>query len=87
MSDFLLIVPEGWRELPDAPEFVERHTAPLLIDAIEREAWGELDAVIEEVGGFEPGQTISNVRLLNGGAGWQLWYQVVDIPGWTPPTE
>jgi hypothetical protein len=84
---FLLIVPEGWIEAENIEPMLVQYPPMMLMEIIERESWGELDAYMEEHGFVPGGKTISAGNLFNGGEGWRLWYQLVDIPGWTPPTE
>ena len=84
---FLMIVPEGWIEAEGVSSMLSQYPPVMVLDMIERQAWGELDAYMEEYGFIPAGKTLSAANLFNGGAGWQLWYQMIDIPGWTPPTE
>jgi hypothetical protein len=84
---FLLIVPQGWIEASEIQTMLDQYPPIMILDMIEREAWGELDAYMEEYGFIPAGKTLSAANLFNGGSGWQLWYQLIDIPDWTPVTE
>jgi hypothetical protein len=87
MSDFLLIVPEEWAEAENIGPMLEKYPPMLLLEIIERQSWGELDAYMEEYGFVPAGKTISAANLFSPNGEWRLWYQLIDIPGWTPPTE
>ncbi len=73
---FLLIVPTGWVELPDAQAFVDLHTEAQLLDLISQGAIAAIEAMIQD-GGYVPAdQPVVDVRLFRDEGAYRLWYRL-----------
>ena len=84
MDPFLMIVPPGWVEIPNAADLVYAYGEDGLLDVIRRQEWGTVDGLIEAAGHLPPGKTVSEARLIGAGADpasrVRLWCTYIDLP-------
>lgn len=77
MSDFLLIVPEGWKEVPF--ELIEpRMSFDSAQQVIAQELWWEFEAALEGTE-YMNGKTITNVKLFMSDTGPKCWILFVNV--------
>lgn len=75
MSDFLLVVPQGWEEPADI--------AALLNDGavnpeevsfqIAQESWGDIDTLLSNAGSLPEGKHVLNARMFRTEMGYRFW--------------
>ena len=53
MSEFLMVVPQGWQELPDGQAFVDQHTEAQLLDQLSQGVLAAIEAMMQD-GGHVP---------------------------------
>ncbi len=78
MSEFLMIVPEGWIEA-DVDLLLTVSDEGTLANYAANEPVS-IDTLLGDTGQLEQGKTLSAVRLFKDGDRLRLWYQVIDIP-------
>lgn len=76
MTEFLLIVPEGWISI--AQEVTEQLLNQAAFESIQQyitdSVWWEIEALFENSGNTLPsGKSITNARVFNSGTSIQLW--------------
>ena len=72
MSDFLMIVPQGWTEVPF--EWIEwRMGFESAQQTALQEMWWEFENALEGVGQLQEGQTIERVKLFMAEDGPKCW--------------
>jgi hypothetical protein len=73
MSDFLLVVPEGWTEIADVQVIFATASAESIQADITSEMWWEIEQAIDAAGLLPIGSTVIDAKLFDGGGGWKLW--------------
>ena len=81
MSEFLMVVPEGWIELQDVDAFLERHSADAVAGWISSELVS-LDTALGDDGILPPGWTLTDARMFRDGLTFRIWYKQEQVPGW-----
>jgi hypothetical protein len=78
MSEFLMIVPEGWVEIDHDIESLlsDAGGEAAFIDAA-GQGMAAVDSLIEPVYGIEPGMTTGDFRLFKDGGAYRLWVKFV----------
>lgn len=78
MSDFLLVVPEGWTEIPNVPEWIGT-VAPVeqLTFAIAQEAWGDIESILSSMVALPAGESVVQARLIQTDTGYRFWVKFV----------
>lgn len=79
MDQFLLITPEGWIELPDAQAFVDTNGEAQLIDLVQSNQMGHLDAMLETAGHVPAGKTLGEFRMFRDTGGYRIWFKLKDL--------
>jgi hypothetical protein len=75
MSDFLLIVPEGWVEFPETNALLNDGATPpdMAYFWIAQEAWGDIDTFLASAGMGVPGKLVCGAKLFSESDGYHLW--------------
>lgn len=77
MSEFLMVVPEGWYELADAQAFVDTHSEATLLDLISRnEGWTSIEALMQDGGQIAPDASLIDFRMFRDGSATRIWYKL-----------
>lgn len=77
MSEFLMIVPEGWTELTTADAFLEQQGEQQIIDLIARnEGWAAIEALMQDGGFIGPTEAIIDFRMFRDGTANRIWYKL-----------
>ena len=72
MSDFLMVVPEGWVEVPT--DWIGASNDIVEVNNImSAEAWGDLENILALVGVVPAGQHVLNARFVTLSDGYHLW--------------
>lgn len=79
MDEFLLITPEGWVELPEAQAFVDTNTEATLLDLLQSNQIGSIDAMLEAVGQVPAGKTLDEFRMFRDAGGYRIWFKLKDL--------
>lgn len=80
MSDFLLIVPEGWVELPDVGNSAGTvFSTEFLVFSIEQESWGDIGFLLLSMGLLPDAKEVSNARLVQTETGYRFWVKFIDV--------
>lgn len=75
-----MVVPPGWQELPNATAFVLQYTELQIIDLVEQNSLGGLDALLEEYGQVPSGKTTAGFRMFREGGEFRVWFTLQDLP-------
>lgn len=75
MSDFILIVPEGFVELHDAGEWLRATGEDYIRGLIESEDWSALSQSLEDSGVIGTNAQISYARIIDTADGPRMWYK------------
>lgn len=74
MSDFLLVVPDGWVEIPNDPEWIGPvASVEILTFAISQEAWSDIDAILTSMVVLPEGKNVAQARLIQTDTGYRFW--------------
>jgi len=74
MSDFLLIVPSGWTEIPNDPVWIGVTIEVTdLTFTIASESWGDLDNILSSMVILPEGKNVTNARMIATETGYRLW--------------
>lgn len=74
MSDFLLIVPSGWDEIPSAETFFTNHmTADTVNLAAQEGTLWDVTSALENFGVMVSGMMVGDARAFHDGAAYRLW--------------
>jgi len=78
MSEFLMVVPEGWTGLADSALFLEQQGEQQILDLLARdEGYGAIEALMQD-GGFIPmDASIADFRMFKDGIATRIWYRLV----------
>lgn len=77
MSEFLMIVPEGWLEADTAPILATIDEVGLTY-AAENEP-GTIDALLGDTDQLPEGTTVVESRVFKDGGRLRLWFRVVEV--------
>lgn len=72
MSDFLMIIPEGWTEVP-ADWIDVSITASEAQFWITQEAWRDIEDILADYEAVPEGKHVINARLIPTELGFRLW--------------
>ena len=73
MSEFLMVVPDGWAEVSDAQAFVDRHTEAQLLDLIGSNQLAGVEARLQDDGLIAPDASMLDFRMFRDGVGYRIW--------------
>lgn len=75
MSDFLMIIPAGWVEVPEIAELVNAGATPVseISYQLEQSAWDYVDALLVSAALPTDGKLVANARLIYTDAGYKFW--------------
>ena len=75
MSDFLLIVPEGWVEFADINALVNDGAVPadMVYFWIAQEVWGDIDTMLVNANHPTDGKLVTGAKLFSESDGYHLW--------------
>ena len=76
MSQFLMVVPEGWAELPDAQAFVDLHTEAQILDLIQRGESAAVEAMLQDGGHIPMDAAMTDFRMFRDGGAYRAWYKL-----------
>lgn len=76
MTEFLMVVPEGWIELADGQAFVDLHTEAQLLDLIQSDQLAAIEAMLQDGGVIAPDATMVDFRMFRDGDSYRVWYRV-----------
>lgn len=74
MSDFLLITPDGWTEVKNASEWLNRVGTDYILDLTTNRDYNNLSQYIEAEGWIGNNEIISDARMINTGDAWRFWF-------------
>jgi hypothetical protein len=74
MSEFLMIVPDGWGEVADGQAFVDQHTETQLQDLIARGELAAIEAMLQDGGYIPMDSAMLDFRLFRDGGSFRVWY-------------
>lgn len=72
MSDFLMIIPPGWVEVPAEWVGVTNSLEEIQFWIVQ-EAWEDLEPILSEQGAVPVGQHLLNARLIQTDTGFRMW--------------
>lgn len=67
MSEFLMVVPPGWTEIPNAEEVINNTLGDGAHGAIAQELWWEFTNALDAFGLLPAGQIVTDARLFKTG--------------------
>ena len=74
MNDFLLVVPDGWTEIPNDPVWIG---SVISIDELNsnivQEQWTSIDVLLSSMVILPSGKTVAQARLIQTDAGYRFW--------------
>jgi hypothetical protein len=73
MSEFLMVVPVGWVEVPDAQAFVDRHTEAQILDLIGSNQLAGVEARLQDDGLIAPDASMLDFRMFRDGGACRIW--------------
>lgn len=74
MSDFLLIVPSGWTEIPNDPVWIDSViSVGELTTAVDDEQWTSIDLLLSNMVVLPEGRTVAQARLIQTDTGYRFW--------------
>lgn len=75
MSDFLLVIPAGWTEIPEVAGLIAfgSFSADEFFSAISTESWGDIDNMLSSAVLLPEGKVTTAARLINTDAGYRFW--------------
>lgn len=73
MSEFLMVIPEGWVELENPQALIDQAGAEWFAGVIANNTLYEIDQLLEQLGINRPGFVLDGFRLINAGAGYRIW--------------
>lgn len=74
MSDFLMVVPEGWIEVQNAADWLRSVDEMRIATLITENDWPALSQILEDSGSIAPNTVIQDARLIDAGDGPRFWY-------------
>lgn len=74
MSEFLLITPDGWTEVQNAPEWLNRVGSDSVLDLVTNKDYNNLSQLIEAEGWIGENAIITDARMINTGDAWRFWF-------------
>lgn len=77
MSEFLLVTPEGWLEVPNAQELITAAGGEVGVLDMLSQSPNTIDSVIEPLGLPPAGMTTGAANLFKDGGIYRLWVQFV----------
>jgi hypothetical protein len=77
--NFLMVVPPGWRELPNATAFVQQHGEASLQHLINTNELGALDGLLGDIGEVPADKTLAEFRMFREGEEFRVWFRLVDL--------
>lgn len=77
MSDFVMVIPPGWIEFPEANDLINTGATPpgLVYSQISGEAWGDMDTFLSSAGLLPEGKNVTSARMVQTDNGYRLWVQ------------
>lgn len=76
MSQFLMVIPQGWAEMPDAQAFVDLYTEAQLLDLTQRGELAAVEAMLQDGGHIAPDAAMADFRLFRDGGVYRVWYRL-----------
>lgn len=76
MSEFLMIVPEGWAELPDGQAFVDQQTEAQLLDLIQSGQLAAIEAMLQDGGHIPMDAAMADFRMFRDGGAYRVWFNL-----------
>jgi hypothetical protein len=75
MSDFLLVVPAGWTEFPEANELINNGATPpdTIMFQVAQQAWEDIDNFLISAVLLPDGKHVTNAKLILTEAGYRFW--------------
>jgi hypothetical protein len=74
MSDFLMVVPSDWIEIPNDPVWIGTvASVETLTFAISQEAWSDIDTLLSSMVVLPEGKNVSQARLMQTDTGYRFW--------------
>lgn len=83
-GDFLMVIPPGWNEIPNATDLIVVWGEDGLSLDIQQKRWGIIDGVIEAAGFLPAGHTLVEARMFDTGAEGssrlRFWFRTEPLP-------
>lgn len=75
MSDFLMVIPEGWAELTTVEAFLQEYDeAQLLALIAANDGWAAIEARLQDGGHIPATAALADFRMFRDGAAIRIWY-------------
>lgn len=75
MSDFLMVIPEGWAELATADAFIAENTEVYILDLINRgDGWAAIEALLQDAGHIPATAALADFRIFRDAGAIRIWY-------------
>lgn len=72
MSSFLMVVPEGWVEVPGA--WITESTSPTEVSHwLATESWNEIERVLIEQEVVPVGKNVLNAQMISADGAYRMW--------------
>jgi hypothetical protein len=79
MSEFLLVVPDGWTEVTNLEQVFSWASPEAIQLDIAQELWYEIEQAMDFAGVMPAEHMILDAKLFDGGSGWRLWVRIAPI--------
>lgn len=76
MSEFLMVVPAGWSEVPDGQAFVDTHTEVQLLDLVQQGDWAAIEARLQDDGHIPADKAMAGFRMFRDDAVYRVWFLI-----------
>jgi hypothetical protein len=74
MSDFLLVVPDGWVEIPNDPEWIGSVIDVTYLNSLlSEQQWLDIDNLLTSMVALPEGKTVAQARLIQTDTGYRFW--------------
>jgi hypothetical protein len=74
MSDFLMVVPDGWAEVTDGQAFVDQQTEAQLLDLLSYGNLAAIEAMLQDGGHIPMTAAMADFRMFRDGGAYRVWY-------------
>lgn len=75
MTDFVVIVPSGWTEMPTIADLINTGAEPVeaMTFKIAQQAWGDIETLLASAGVLPENKTVTNAKLVLTETGYRFW--------------
>lgn len=76
MSDFLLVVPEGYIEIENAQLWLNKNDPSQILGFIIDKNWEQLSHLLEASNYIPEAHVVQDARLIDAGSGYRFWFKM-----------